>query len=121
MSMAVSLGSRSSFSGASMIERNAQAEIAIRARGSAGKLMRGVCGAANTFLNGPASTSAAQTTEIPPMKSRRLVETMFSYVGPNIRAEAGFKYFVASYLSITVSAVLLVAGLVQGLRRRKRS
>ncbi|SRR6267154_3320483 len=51
---------------------------------------------------------------------RQISELNDQYVGPNIRAEAGFKYFVASYLSITTSVVLLVAGLVQGLKRRKR-
>ena len=52
---------------------------------------------------------------------RQISELNDPYVGPNIRAEAGFKYLVASYLSITTSAVLLVVGLVQGLRRRNRS
>jgi len=52
---------------------------------------------------------------------RQIGELNDQYVGPNMRAEAGFKYFVASYLSITTSVGLLVVGLVQGLKRHKRS
>src|SRR5438128_534511 len=74
MPMAVSLGSRSSFGGASMMERNAHAEIAMRARGTAGKLMRGDCDAAKASENPPNNTSAAHAVDKAPIKVRRLMD-----------------------------------------------
>src|SRR5690242_16196968 len=84
MSMAGSLGSRSSFSGASMMERNAQTEIAMRARGSVGNLMCGDCGAARTEAKLSAKSSAAHAAARVPTKVRRLMDTAYP---PNDRNE----------------------------------
>src|SRR5438132_8340285 len=75
MSMAVSLGSRSSFSGASMMERNVQAETAMRGRGSVGNLTWGDCDAAKALENPPRNTSAAHAVDKAPIKVRRLMDT----------------------------------------------
>src|SRR5882672_3909885 len=84
MSTAVSLGSRSLFNGASMMERNAQAETARRERGPAGKLMWGDCGAGNALENLPHSASAAQAVVRTPIKVRRLMDKANP---PNYRKE----------------------------------
>src|SRR5579871_102793 len=84
MSMAGSLGSRSSFSGASIMERNAQAEMAKRERGSFGNLIRGDCGAASTLANPPANASAAHAAAMAPTKRLLSIDTVNP---PNERSE----------------------------------
>src|SRR5579859_2899664 len=76
MSMAGSFGSRSSFSGASMMERKAQAEMAKRERGSFGNLIRGDCGAASTLANPPANASAAHAAAMAPTKRLLSIDTV---------------------------------------------
>src|SRR6267154_1461740 len=74
MSMAASLGSRSSFSGASMMERKAQAETAMRARGSVGNKTCGVCEFAtgsSFVVTGPSNSSVADSV---PRKCRLFTE-----------------------------------------------
>ena len=59
---------------------------------------------------------------LPPMILGGLGEVLelnAPYVGDAIRAEAGLRYVVWSYLAIGIGLVLVVAGTLQGWARRK--